>query len=117
MDNKVDIIIPVYNEGKNIISTLSSLFNNISYDFRVTICYDFEADDTLSAIKDSKFQKSKNIFFLKNFSKGPHSAVMTGILNSNSEYVIVLPADDDYNASIIDQMIDKALNEKYDIVV
>ena len=41
---------------------------------------------------------------------------MTGILNSNADYVIVMPADDDYNSSIIQKMIDISVKEKYDIL-
>lgn len=116
MKNLVDIIIPVYDEGKNILSTIETLFEHISFKFKIVICYDYEADNTLTVIKNSKFSDCNNIYFLKNFDRGPHSAVMTGILNSDSDYVIVLPADDDYNAPIIELMINQALKNNLDIV-
>ena len=52
MQNKLDIIIPVYNEGKNIISTLDSIFSNVKSSFDILICYDFDADDTIYVIKN-----------------------------------------------------------------
>ena len=115
MSNTVDIVIPVYNEGKNIISTFDSLYKNISHKFNIIICFDFEDDDTLITIENSKYKNFKNIFFKKNKSIGPHSAVMTGILTSNADYVIVIPADDDYNSAIVEKMIDISIKEKYDV--
>ena len=56
MKYKLDIIIPVYNEGKNIILTLQSLYSDIKNDFNIYICYDFEEDDTLNAINSSIFR-------------------------------------------------------------
>ena len=44
---KLDIIIPVYNEDKNIVRLLQSLENEITCNFRVLICYDSETDTTL----------------------------------------------------------------------
>ena len=45
--NKLDIIIPVYNEDENIIKLLKLLENEIKYNFRVLICYDSESDNHL----------------------------------------------------------------------
>ena len=47
----IDIIIPVFNEGEVIISTLRSLAKGVRRPFRVLICYDFDEDTTLDAIR------------------------------------------------------------------
>ena len=116
MNKTIDIIIPVFSEGENILSTLNSIFKNVKNNFNIIICYDFDNDNTLSAINNSKFKDLKNIIFVKNQSKGPHSAVMTGIKNSISDLVLVMPADDDYNSKLIDKMIDLSNREELDIV-
>ena len=41
---------------------------------------------------------------------------MTGIKNSSSDLVLVMPADDDYNSKLIDKMIDLSNREELDIV-
>ena len=56
---KLDIIIPVYNEDENIVRLLQSLENEITYNFRVLICYDRETDTTLKYIKDNDDQIGK----------------------------------------------------------
>ena len=99
ISKKLDIIIPVYNEGANIINTLNAISRYINFDHNVYICYDFDGDTTIFSIEKSIHHKliNKKIFFIKNKSHGAHSAVMTGISYSNSKFCVVLPADDDYN--------------------
>ena len=48
---KLDIIIPVYNEGQNIINLIKNIENEVIYDFQILICYDNESDTTLNFLK------------------------------------------------------------------
>lgn len=50
---RVDIVIPVYNEGGNNLPTLSSIARAVKTPLRVLICYDREDDDTLPAIMNN----------------------------------------------------------------
>jgi dolichol-phosphate mannosyltransferase len=103
----IDIIIPVYNEGANILSTLASLAREVRTPVRILICYDRDEDDTLAAIRKHG-SCGLEVVFVKNRSRGAHGAVMSGFAASRSEHVLVYPADDDYNASILDEMFRKA---------
>lgn len=103
----VDIIIPVYNEGATIRRTLAALEANVKTPCRLLICYDFDEDDTLSAIRETPI--NREIFFVKNQGRGPHAAVLTGMRTSEAPFMLVYPADDDYNAGIIDTMVEEAL--------
>jgi glycosyltransferase involved in cell wall biosynthesis len=47
---RLDIIIPVYNEGRNILATLAELREHVRAPSRILICYDHPDDDTLSTI-------------------------------------------------------------------
>lgn len=115
---KLDIIIPVYNEGFNILSTLNAIDNNVNINFNIFICYDFDDDTTISTIKNSKFFKNidSKIFLIKNSLSGAHGAVMTGLKNSLSDYCVVLPADDDYNIQYFDDMISIMSKNNLDIL-
>ena len=86
---------------------MRSLANGVRIQFRVLICYDFDEDSTLSAIQENGSQ-GVNIKFVKSNGIGPHAAVMSGFSQSQAPYVLVLPADDSYNASLIDTMVDIA---------
>lgn len=100
---ELDIIIPVYNEGENIIGVMDALKTSVKTSFRVLICYDRDDDNTLNALR-SYHDPCFEIVTVKNRGKGAHGAVITGFETSSAEAVLVFPADDTYNAGIIDPM-------------
>jgi glycosyltransferase involved in cell wall biosynthesis len=109
MTARLDIIIPVYNEGNIILATLAALRSQVKTPVRILICYDKPDDDTLSTIEANRAQvEGMSIEFVRNRSRGAHAAVMTGFAASQAPFVLVFPADDDFNAGIIDAMVGKA---------
>jgi glycosyltransferase involved in cell wall biosynthesis len=109
MTPQLDIVIPVYNEGSIILATLSELSARVTTPFRVLICYDKPDDDTLSTIKGNPDKvEGLTIEFVRNPSRGAHGAIMAGFAASTAPNVLVFPADDDFNAGIIDAMAAKA---------
>lgn len=114
---KFDIIIPVYNEGKNIENTIEEIYKLNYKKINIIICYDFDEDDTLPAIKSHPRFEKLNIKFLKNLSRGPHSAIMNGLKKfTESDYSMVLPADDDYNIKNFISLFDNIDKNRPDIV-
>ncbi len=106
---RLDIIIPVYNEGANIVPTLRALARDVKTPSRILICYDQEDDNTLPAIRSSrKSFDSLPVEFVRNRGRGAHGAVLTGFSASVAPFVLVFPADDDFNAGIIDSMVAEA---------
>ncbi|MDA0745021.1 MAG: glycosyltransferase family 2 protein [bacterium] len=101
----IDIIIPVYNEGDNILDVLDVFCASVKTPFRVLICYDHENDNTLEALK--KFSGGCEVLTVQNQGQGAHGAVLTGFRTSNADAVIMWPADDTVNAGIVDQMSEK----------
>jgi len=107
---RLDIVIPVYNEGANILQTLGALLRTVRTPYRVLIGYDRDDDDTLTAITDNRQSLAgMQIEFVRNRGRGAHAAVLTGFAASKAPLILVLTADDDYNAGIIDGMVAKAL--------
>lgn len=102
----LDIIIPVYNEGATIRRTVGALESKVKTPFRLLICYDFDEDDTVRVLRETSI--THEILFVKNRGRGPHAAVLTGMQSSEAPYLLVYPADDDYNAGIIDAMVQQA---------
>ena len=118
ISKKLDIIIPVYNEGANIINTINAITKYINFNYNIFICYDLDKDTTISSIEKSIHHKliNKNIFFIKNKSQGAHSAVMTGISFSHSQFCVVLPADDDYNVHNFPSILKIMSDQNIDIL-
>jgi glycosyltransferase involved in cell wall biosynthesis len=105
----LDIVIPVYREGANIARTLSALAREVRTPCRVLICHDTPDDDTLPAIAQARTQfPDLPIDFVLNSGTGAHGAIMGGFAASTAPYVVVYPADDDYNAGILDAMVARA---------
>lgn len=102
--DSTDIIIPVYHEGTAILRVLSAFEQEVKHPIRVLICYDHDDDPTLGVLKGVK--ASFNIMPIKNRWVRAHGAVRTGLTFSRSPAVITYMADDDYNAGIIDRLID-----------
>jgi glycosyltransferase involved in cell wall biosynthesis len=99
----IDLIIPAYFEGESIVDVLNSLEKYVKNRFRVLICYDQDDDNTLTAIKSNRKYEFE-IIYVKNEGIGLHGAVMTGFHKSIADSIIMMPADDSWNARIIDQM-------------
>jgi dolichol-phosphate mannosyltransferase len=104
--SKVDIVIPVYNEGRNIVTVLSALARDVKSPARVLICYDMDSDDTLPAIRNNsdKYAGLK-VELVRNPRRGAHAAIVAGFAASTAPMVAVFPADDDFNSGIIDHMV------------
>ena len=115
--SKIDyeIIIPIYNEGENILKVLSLFDRFIKYKIRVLLCYDQENDNIFKYKK--KLSKFKfKILLIKNNQTGPCSAIKKGLENIRAKCAIVYPADDFINVKILDKMYKLYLNGA-DIVV
>lgn len=102
-DHHLDIVIPVYNEGENIVPVVRSLVEWVKTPFRVLICYDFDEDNTLTALREAG-DLGAEIVYVKNTGTGAHGAVLSGFRASTGDAVLVFPADDVLNARMLDQM-------------
>ena len=113
-DGRVDIVIPVYNEGEGILRVLDAFERDVKTPIRILICYDRESDTTLPAL--AKAHSKFEIIPVRNQGRKAHGAVTTGMAFSRSPAVIVYMADDDYSAGLIDRMIE-AFHQGSDVVV
>jgi len=106
MTPELDIVIPVHNEGRNIVATLRALASSLTTPARVLICYDHPDDDTLPAIRDNaQSHAGLRVELVRNRRRGAHGAVMTGFAASTAPCILMYPADDDTNAAMLDRMV------------
>lgn len=111
----LEIVIPIFNEGDNVVKLLNKFQAFIKTKFRVLLCYDRD-DDDIFQFKHQFNKLNFDVILVKNPSTGPCEAIKKGLYFGNSECVIVYPADDFLNYSIIDQMY-YLFKENNDIVV
>lgn len=102
--SELDIVIPAFNEEAAIAAVLSAFASEVRSDIRVILTYDHDDDDTLPVVHALDLPFS--VQTIRNEGRGVHGAVMTGFRAATAPFVMVWPADDDYNARRIDGMLD-----------
>ena len=94
MSNSLQILMPAYNEGKNIQNHITKV-NNIlkkKIKFSFLICEDGSSDNTLEILK--KLRKKFKIRILsKKEKQGYSTAVMSGIKIANADYLLIMDSD------------------------
>ncbi|MBP3810511.1 MAG: glycosyltransferase family 2 protein [Clostridiales bacterium] len=113
----LDIVVPVYNEGKNIRTQLLKVEECIKSAKRVLIVYDFEEDDTLPALKTVEPELSYPIIRIRNkYGRGALNAIKTGLEEAGSEAVLVMMADLSDSIEIVDRMHEMIVTGEADLV-
>lgn len=93
MAPKISIIIPAYNEEKNIARCLNSVLAQSFTNFEA-LCIDDGSTDSTAEIIKSFAEKDERIILLKNPNKGVSSARNFGIENAKGNYIGFVDSDD-----------------------
>lgn len=111
----LSIVLPVYNEGENIVPQIEAIEKTVRSNHEVLVIYDFDEDNTVPEAK-KLVKKYKSIRLVKNtFGKGVINAVKTGFGKSRGEFLVVMPSDLADNPDTINKMY-KKISQGYDIV-
>lgn len=110
----LDIVVPCYNEEKNIKKFYSEL--NITLDndidWKVIFVNDGSSDNTLAEIKNLKKENVKYISFSRNFGK--EAAIYAGLKQTTAYYVILMDVDLQDPPALIPDMISNI--DEFDII-
>ena len=119
MRNKpiVTLVIPVYNEGGNILATLDEIRRHLTVPFTISIVYDFEADSTLPALEKLDEDFLSNVRKIRNvYGRGALNAIKTGLETAETELIIVTMADLSDPPSVMNDMVRAAKEQNAAIV-
>jgi len=115
--NNLLIIIPAYNEGKNLIDLLKKIKAE-NENWSIIIVDDSESFETDKLIKN---YKEKKIYYIKrNLKMGRGNAVRFGFEYSQKnkfDYVVEMDADLSHNPAEIKTLLKKLMSKKYDLVI
>lgn len=112
----LDIVVPVYNEGKGILRLFQEIEQEIKTPKRVMIVYDFEEDTTVPVVKAHQNDYSFRIELLLNtIGRGALNAIKTGMQVAKNEMVLVMMADSSDKLDVVDQMC-AMMDQGYDLV-
>jgi dolichol-phosphate mannosyltransferase len=115
--NSLLIIIPVYNEGKNLIKLLKKIKSE-NENWNIIVVDDSESFETNKLIAN---YKEKKIHYIKrNLKMGRGNAVRFGFEYSKKnkfDYILEMDADFSHNPAEIKLLLKKLIYKKYDLVI
>jgi len=91
---RISIVLPVYNEGENIVECLHRLDAALrGVEHEILVCYDFEEDTTLPAIRAMQ-DLSPTVKLTRNtIGRGAPNAIRTGFRAASGDVVVTTMAD------------------------
>ena len=108
---KLSVVVPVYNEEKNILVLLNKIKSSIANEDEIIVIVDGSSDGTLDAIKNFD---CKIIAHPKNLGKG--RSLIDGIEAAQGEIVLFIDGDGQDDPSEIPELI-RGIDKGYDFVI
>jgi dolichol-phosphate mannosyltransferase len=93
MGNFSTVIIPAFNEGRNIVKTVEGLSSLYGSTINVSIVVDSENDSTIESFKNIVNKPSTFKILVQSYGVGPANAIRFGIDTTETECVVVMMAD------------------------
>ena len=117
----VSVVVPCFNEAKNIEKTYKTLRNafkkNFIKKFQIVFIDDKSNDETLKKLKNIKI-KDKKIIILKNkINLGLGGSLNKGFAKSIGNYIMWMPGDNAHSLKDINNILKKIKMEKFDIII
>lgn len=101
---KVSVVIPAYNEEKDILACLESLMKQSYKNLEVIIVDDGSKDNTRKIVK-SFGDRHKNVFLIKNNHQGPGASRNLGAKKSKGEILVFVDADMTFDENYIKNLV------------
>ena len=109
---KISVVIPMYNEEKNIIQIIRSIQNQSLQEIEIVCVNDNSNDKTLSILKSLQKSDPRIRIITNKKNRGVLYNRISGALKANGEYVTFLDADDCLcNINILDKAYNLATKE------
>ncbi len=112
----LSVIIPCYNEEKNIEELLKRVndveINNIRKE--IIVVDDCSTDDSRKVLEKNKKIIQKILFHSENMGKG--AALRTGIKNATGDYIIIQDGDLEYDPNEYENLLKPLINDECDVV-
>jgi len=122
-ENQVSVIIPTFNESKNICNVLKSIKEHLPKIDLEAIVVDDNSPDGTGKIVEEYVKSMKNIagysisVIHRKVKEGLSSAILDGLKNSKGDIVVVMDSDLSHPPQIIPKMLDTLKQTQCDIVV
>lgn len=112
----VSVILPSYNEARNIVALVKSVAASIpkNYDYEIIVVDDDSPDGTYKSVRQAFRDNPRMIALLRTQDRGLAVSIRTGIETARGDYIVVMDTDFTHNPEEIPRLLHVA--ELYDIV-
>ena len=105
----LSVVIPVYNEGENVLPTLRGLYRSVhTRPFEVLVVHDFDQDATVPVVERLAPEMPGLRLHRNRVGRGVLNALKSGLGAAEAPYVLVMMADGSDEPEIVDRMVDLA---------
>ena len=116
MNNKISIIIPIYNAQDNLELCLNALLKQTHKNLEI-ICINDGSQDNSLEILNSYSKKDDRIIVLNQENGGPGVARNNGLKHASGDYIMFCDSDDFYEPNMCEIMLNEIVNSNLDLVV
>ena len=103
---QLSIVLPVFNEGENIVRVLDGLAREVRTPREILVVYDFEEDTTLPPVRALAMPGVRLV--RNDLGRGVLNAMRTGIAAARAPLILISMADGSDDPAVIDAMAEKA---------
>jgi glycosyltransferase involved in cell wall biosynthesis len=105
----LSIVVPVYNEGENVIPTLRGIVERTkTRPLEVLVVHDFDEDTTVPVVKRLQSELPELRLHKNTLGRGVLNAMKSGLRAARAQYVLITMGDGSDNPSDIDPMYELA---------
>ena len=115
--NKISVIMPVYNDEEFIQESLESIFNQTLTDLEVICVNDGSTDNSLAILEKYKSKYDSKIKIFNQENQGSGIARNNAMTYATGEYIAFLDSDDIFiDKTALEQMYNAAINDNVNMV-
>jgi glycosyltransferase involved in cell wall biosynthesis len=114
--SKVSVVVPVYNAGNKLNKCIKSILGQTFTDIELILVNDGSTDNSLEICKEYE-KKDSRIILINKKNEGSVSTRRRGIVESNSNYLMFVDADDWVDKNIIEILYTESIKNNVDIIV
>lgn len=117
MNEKVSVIVPIYNVEKYLTKCIESLLNQSYENIEILLVDDCATDKSEEIAKQFEVKDNRCKYIKREKNGGLSAARNTGIINATGDYLMFVDSDDWVSKNFVKKMLEKAKEEDSDIVV